>query len=205
VLDHVAEADKMPAMNRPSGNPSGTPSGNSAARVFFALWPTAAESGKLAAWQEPLRRLCGGRDMGKQTLHSTLVFIGNVEQARLETLELAAQEVSGKVFELCFDAARYWQHNRIVYAAPGEVPPQLVQLVVSLELSLDRHGFSFDKRAYQPHVTLLRNARQADIPLPAMQRVCWQMRDFVLAESVRQDEKAGYRVLARFPLPRYGG
>lgn len=195
----------MPAMNRTSGTPSGNPSGNSAARVFFALWPTAAESGKLAAWQEPLQHLCGGRVMGKEALHTTLVFIGNVEQARLEALQLAAQEVSGKVFELCFDAARYWEHNRIVYAAPGEVPQQLAQLVDSLEQSLARHGFSFDKRAYRPHVTLLRDARWTAAPLPAMQPVCWQMRDFVLAESVRHGGKAGYRVLARFPLPRYGG
>ena len=191
----------MPAMNHPSGNPSG----NNAARVFFALWPAAAESGKLAAWQEPLQRLCGGRDMDKETLHNTLVFIGNVEQARLEALQLAAQEVSGKTLELCFDEVRYWEHNRIVYAAPGEVPQRLMQLVGSLEQSLTRHGFSFDKREYQPHVTLLRDARWTDTPLPAMQPVCWQIRDFVLAESVRHGGKAVYRVLAHFRLPRYGG
>ena len=195
----------MPAMNRTSGAPSGDPSGNSAARVFFALWPTAAESGKLAAWQQPLQHLCGGRAMGKETLHTTLVFIGNVEQARLEALQLAAQEASGETVDLCFDGARYWQHNRIVYAAPGAAPQQLAQLVGSLERSLARHGFSFDQRAYQPHVTLLRDARWTDTPLPAMQPVCWQVRDFVLAESARHGGKAGYRVLARFPLPRYGG
>lgn len=195
----------MPSMNHPSGIASGTPSGNSAARVFFALWPTAAESGRLAAWQEPLQHLCGGRVMGKETLHTTLVFIGNVEQARLEALQLAAQEAAGKDLDLCFDEARYWEHNRIVYAAPGAAPQQLARLVDSLDQSLTRHGFSFDKRAYRPHVTLLRDARWTDVPLPAMRPVCWQMRDFVLAESVRHGGKAGYRVLARFTLPRYGG
>src|SRR5674476_632846 len=74
VLDLVGDADKMQAMTHPSGNPK--------AKVFFALWPTAAERGQLAAWQKPLQHLCGGRDMHGETLHNTLVFIGDVEQSR---------------------------------------------------------------------------------------------------------------------------
>jgi len=58
-------------MNRPSDKPT--------ARVFFALWPKPAESKHLAAWQAPLERLCGGRAMRSETLHNTLVFIGDVD------------------------------------------------------------------------------------------------------------------------------
>ena len=76
-------------MNHPSDNPT--------ARVFFALWPAAIESAQLAAWQAPLKRLCGGRAMRGETLHNTLVFIGEVELYGLEVLQLAAQEVSGRV------------------------------------------------------------------------------------------------------------
>lgn len=175
-------------------------SGIPKAKVFFALWPSAPERELLVAWQKPLQLLCGGRAMRGATLHTTLVFIGDVEHSRLEALNLAAQEVSGQTFELCFDAARYWGHNHIVYAAPGESPQQLVLLAGGLEQSLTRHGFSFDKREYQPHVTLLRNARQADAPLPAMRPVCWQVREFVLVQSAQRDGQADYRLLARFPL-----
>lgn len=176
------------------------PSGNANARVFFALWPTDAERDQLAAWQKPLHHLCGGRTMRSETLHNTLVFIGAVEQSRLEALQLAAQEVNGKAFELCFDVAHYWGHNHIVYAAPGGVPQQLAQLLDTLEQRLTVHRFGFDRRAYKPHVTLLRNAKWTDAPLPAMQPVCWQIRDFALVRSEPADEAASYRVLARFPL-----
>ncbi len=183
-------------MNHSSGNPK--------ARVFFALWPAAAERGQLAAWQKPLQRLCGGRAMRGDTLHNTLVFIGDVDESRLETLQLAAQEVEGEAFELCFQAARYWGHNHIVYAAPGEVPQQLVQLVGVLEQRLLIHGFKFDQCVYQPHATLLRNARWTDAALPRqmpeMQPVCWQISNFALMQSVTQNGLAAYRVLARFPL-----
>ncbi|MGA7749498.1 MAG: RNA 2',3'-cyclic phosphodiesterase [Gallionella sp.] len=176
------------------------PSGNSNAKVFFALWPSAAEREHLAAWQKPLKHLCGGRAMRGETLHNTLVFIGNIEQSRLEALQLAAREARGKIFELCFDAARYWEHNHIVYAAPGHVPQHLAQLVGVLEQGLAAHGFKFDQREYKPHVTLLRNAHWYDAPLPDMHPVHWQIKDFALVQSAQQDGQSNYRVLARFPL-----
>lgn len=169
-------------------------------RLFFALWPKDGEHRALAAWQGALQALCGGRPMRPDTLHVTLVFLGVVAQDRLEALKLAAEEVSAERFELCFDQARYWGHNHILYAAPGAVPRQLAQLVNKLEGSMRRHRFAFDQREYQPHVTLLRNARWRDVPLPDMPPVCWNMVDFVLLQSDRQSDGANYRVLARFPL-----
>lgn len=180
-------------------------SDNPTARVFFALWPDAAERRQLAAWQAPLKRLCGGRAMRRETLHSTLVFVGDIELYGLETLQQAAQEVDGRRFELCFDEARYWAHNRIVHAAPRDVPPQLAQLVDALEARLDAHRFRFDRRPYRPHVTLLRNAQWNDAPLPAMRPACWQAADFALVQSVPHDGLTDYRILARFPLGAGGG
>jgi len=175
-------------------------SDNTSVKVFFALWPSVAEGNYLAAWQKPLQHLCGGRAMLGESLHNTLVFIGNIEQPRLEALQLAAQEVSGKAFELHFGEARYWGHNHIVYATPSEVPGPLAQLVSALEQRLTIHRFKFEQRDYKPHVTLLRNAHWTDSPLPAMHSVHWQIRDFALLQSAQQDGQSNYRVLARFPL-----
>lgn len=176
------------------------PPDNRPAKVFFALWPTAAEREQLAAWQTPLKKLCGGRAMQAEKLHATLVFIGNIEQARLEALHLAAQEVAGERFELRFDEARYWGHNHIVYAAPVHVPQQLLQLVGKLEENLARHRFKPDQREYKPHVTLMRNAHWSDAPLPAMPPVRWQAEGFALVQSTLQE----YRVLARFSFDSSG-
>jgi 2'-5' RNA ligase len=171
-----------------------------ALRVFFALWPNATERADLAAWQLPLVELCGGRVMLPDTLHATLVFIGNVAAHRLEALRLAAQEVNGRRFELDLTAAHYWGHNHIVYAAPQAVPAPLADLVVDLEHSLRKHRFHFEQRPYKPHVTLLRHAQWSEASLPAMRRVRWQMEDFVLVQSSNDEQGARYEVLARFPL-----
>jgi len=173
-------------------------------RVFFALWPSNEERAALAAWQPPLHKLCGGRTMRTDTLHATLVFLGDVEEHRLEALQLAAQEVAGSAFQLIFDVARYWGHNHILYASASNVPPHLLRLVEDLEQCLIRHRFHFEKRPYKLHLTLLRHARCNDAaPLPTMQRVAWRVRDFVLVQSVPDQNGASYQVLARFSLSKH--
>jgi 2'-5' RNA ligase len=174
-------------------------------RLFFALWPSSSECFALSAWHSPLRKLCGGRVMRTDTLHSTLVFLGDVEESRLEALRLVAQEVNSRSFELKLTTAHYWGHNHIVYAAPDATPPQLAELVHALEALLRKHRFHIENRTYKPHVTLLRNAQWSDAPLPAMPAVSWKFNDFVLVQSLRDEEGAPhYGVLARFPLQRTG-
>lgn len=169
-------------------------------RLFFALWPQDEERAALAAWQVPLQKLCGGRVTAAGKLHGTLVFLGEVEQGRLEALQLAAREAGGDAMRIVFDIAHYWGHNHIVYAAPGSVPPGLMQLVGSLEQGLRHHHFSFDQRTFKPHVTLLRHAHWRDSPLPVMSPVVWNVHDFVLVQSVSEGQDMRYEVLARFPL-----
>lgn len=169
-------------------------------RVFFALWPVEAQRSALADWQHVLKKLCGGRTMRADTLHLTLVFLGQVAADRLEALTLAAEEVCAEGFELCLDEARYWVHNHILYAAPGVTPAALQHLVNELEASLRRHRFDFDEREYKPHVTLGRNTHWSDEPLPDMLPVRWSVSEFVLLESVPENAASAYRILARFPL-----
>jgi 2'-5' RNA ligase len=171
-------------------------------RVFFALWPDKEEGTALASWQTSLQEICGGRTMRIATLHATLVFLGDVEPHRLEALKFAAHETKGKSFDLVLDTARYWGHKHIVYAAPNIVPPQLMQLVHVLEQNLSQHHFHFDKRAYNPHVTLLRHAQWNDAPLPDMNSVVWQVGSFALVQSAPDENGANYQVLARFQLRR---
>jgi 2'-5' RNA ligase len=178
-------------MNRAKKEPS--------RRLFFALWPGPAECATLAAWQPLLHKLCGGRVMRTDTLHTTLVFLGEVAEHRLEALHLAAQETDFQAFELNLGHAHYWGHNHIVYAAPEAVPPSLAELVDSLEHNLRKHRFTFDIRPYKPHVTLLRNAKWNDAALPPMSGVSWKFNEFALVQSLSDEKGARYEVLERFP------
>jgi 2'-5' RNA ligase len=176
------------------------PSQENRRRLFFALWPNDAERAAMAAWQLPLRELCGGRLMRADTLHATLVFLGEVAEHRLQALRLAAQEVKGQRFELILTTVHYWGHNHIAYAAPDAIPKQLAELVSGLELNLRKHHFHFEARPYKPHVTLLRNAQWSDAHLPSMPKVRWQIDDFVLVHSMHDEQGTQYEVLAHFPM-----
>ncbi len=138
--------------------------------------------------------------MRAETLHNTLVFLGNVPERRLEALQLAAHEAGGTPFPLRLSEARYWGHNHIVYATPIRTPEPLVSLVAVLQDRLERHRFHFDRRDYQPHITLLRHAKWRDEPLPDMQPVTWSVGSFVLVQSLSDQNGARYEILARFPL-----
>lgn len=166
-------------------------------RLFFALWPAPAEQAALAHWQQGLQAACGGRAMRPDTLHLTLAFLGAVERPHLPALQQAMGELEVPLFRLCFDTVRHWPHNRIVYAAPSSPPPALAVLASSLAERLDRARFTFDRRPFQPHVTLLRNARCAE-GLPALPApVCWTVRDFALVHSMSDAHGVRYEVLAR--------
>lgn len=154
----------------------------------------------LTAWQPPLQELCGGSEMRADTLHSTLVFMGEVEACQLEALQLAAQEVASGAFEVGFDVARYWGHNHIVYAAPHQASPALFKLVSALEQSLRKHHFRFESREFKPHVTLLRHSKWSDAPLSDMAAVRWKANEFVLVRSLSDENGAHYEVLSRFAL-----
>ncbi|CAH1081073.1 RNA 2',3'-cyclic phosphodiesterase [Candidatus Nitrotoga sp. 1052] len=167
-------------------------------RLFFALWPSETERTALALWQPLLHELCDGRAMRPATLHVTLMFLGEVAENRLEALQLAAREVDFQRFYLELLEAHYWGHNHIVYAAPEVVPSQHTSLVNELQSKLLNHRFQFEQRPYKPHVTLLRNAKWSDAPLPRQSKVCWQVSDFVLVQSLSDEQGACYEVLARF-------
>ena len=169
-------------------------------RVFFALWPSDTERSTLTEWQIPLKRLAGGRVMSADSLHATLVFIGGIDQSRLDALQLTASEVNMERFELRLAQAHYWGHNHIVYAAPDQMPVQLAHLVNTLETSLNRNHFQFDRHTFKPHITLLRHAHWTDQQLPQMQPINWLVEDFALVQSRTKPDVANYRVLARFPL-----
>jgi len=163
--------------------------------LFFALWPDAAVRESLYTVAGNLHKECGGRMMRRDNLHLTLVFLGNVARQKIPQLEALAQRQRGVSFSLEFGTAGYWRHNRIVWAAPVAAPEPLSNLVAVLERELKSEGFSFDRRPYVPHITLLRNARPLAAPLPLA--FDWRIDDFALVESAR-----GYRVLARWALER---
>jgi len=181
------------------------------ARVFVALWPDPTVRKHLAEAGRRLQAKLAGKPSRPETIHLTLVFIGDLARDRLPELIGALQTVSASDFEIDFDRAACWPHNRIGYLSPRQPPDELFGLVSSVESVLEGVGIPFDHRPYKPHITLI---RKADCPKrnPALGRgsispewgdfapIRWSANNFVLLESVLSAEGPAYRQLQRYAL-----
>ena len=167
-------------------------------RVFYALWPDDVQRDELYRAARAVQPQSGGRVMRKENLHQTLVFIGDIAETQRASIEAIGDSIKAEAFDLAFGALRYWRHNRIVWAAPLEVPEPLGRLVSALETGLSAASVKFDRRPYTPHVTLVRDARSCG-ELPEL-NFEWAVRDFALLESSHDGRHVVYRPLARWPL-----
>lgn len=147
-------------------------------RLFYALWPDAAEREAMAAAARRLFPL-SGEPVATADLHVTLAFVGDVEAghvARFLELECALPAIP-----VSFDALEHWAKPRVLVAAARAVPAALQQGVDELWRRLDRLGVARDARPFRPHVTLARQVRQPRVAgWPAVR---WNARGVRLIES----------------------
>ncbi len=183
----------------------------SPARVFLAVWPDDAVRNRLVEEGRRLQKALSGHLSRPDTLHLTLVFIGNLVPARLPEMCTALRSVSSHRFQVDFDRTDCWRHNRIAYLAPSHPPDALYNLVSALERVLDQLAIPFDRRAYNPHITLLRktecpkgNPADGRVSAPPewgdFAPIKWPASDFVLVQSTPQSDGAHYQILERFLL-----
>ena len=169
------------------------------ARLFFAVWPTPEVQRALGEIARGAQHTCGGRAVPHSNIHLTLVFLGNLPRDCIAILEAVALKVQGHRFTLKVDRLEYWRHNRILWAGTRDTPEALQVLVTRLQDALAGADLKFDRRPYVPHITLLRNARQA----PAEDRcpeIAWPVDSFALMESAPRERGREYRILRSWPL-----
>ena len=177
------------------------PSALQQARVFFALWPDAPIQARLADHAYELHRRLGGKLTRQESIHLTLVFLGDVALDQLPLLHGAAAGACFEPFSLQVEQAGCWHHNGVAWLAPRSTPDALLALVRSLEATLLRAGFQLDGRPYAPHITVLRKARCQRLDL-ALDPVAWPVADFVLVRSQLDAGGSRYTVIGRWPDSR---
>jgi 2'-5' RNA ligase len=169
------------------------------ARLFFAAWPAPEIQRALGELAAELKPGCGGRAIPAGNIHLTLAFLGDVAPERRQRLESLAAAVAAPRFDLDVDHVEYWRHNRIVWAGVAHCPPAAAALVERLGAALAGEGFRVERRPYVPHITLLRDARNA----PAHGTVAaihWPVTRYALVESAPRERGRLYQVLREWPL-----
>jgi 2'-5' RNA ligase len=147
----------MPIVNEPSSrivamDKSASP------RHFVALRPDPATARRLEELALGLAARCRGRALAACDLHLTLAFIGEfpaTESARLAAL-LDGLPASHPGFAL--DRLGHFG-PALLWIGPAKAPDWLGPLARAVRERLQAGSVPFDKRPLEPHLTLVRNAR----------------------------------------------
>ncbi len=168
-------------------------------RLFYALWPTAAERERTARAAAGLPIADGARLVPPQNYHLTIAFVGDVPAAQVERLRKVGGAQACARFALSFDAYEYWPKPEVVVAAARATPAGLDALWRELHDELARAGFVLEPKRLRPHVTLARRVAAAP-SLPALPAFAWKAAALCLVRSQTEAAAAVYTVVDHWPL-----
>ncbi|MCO7514467.1 RNA 2',3'-cyclic phosphodiesterase [Pseudomonas guariconensis] len=173
------------------------PSGAPFKRLFFALPVSDAQRRAIAQWRRSLG-LRSGRPVPAENFHLTLLFLGDVDAARLPALCAAVDNLTrpDAPLRLLLDRLQVWQRAGVLVLEPGETPPALRQLVYALQQAALPLGIAEQVREYRPHLTLSRDFRGQPPEAAAAPAFFLAVRHFTLYES----RKGRYWPLAEWSL-----
>jgi 2'-5' RNA ligase len=182
-------------------------------RLFVAIELSERTRGHLAVVQERLRAVARDASWaGRDSLHLTLKFLGEVRDDRVAQVCEALNHVRGESFEIVPSSLVCFPPRgpiRIIGAQIGVAGPQLHGLQQAVEDQCAAIGFARESRRYTPHATLARcrrplraalRQRLADSAAGLFPGEPTLVERFVLMQSVLDSRGARYSVAAGFPL-----
>jgi 2'-5' RNA ligase len=133
-------------------------------RLFFAInFPKAVKDSFLAVQNDLRRQTLRGNFTLYDNLHLTLVFIGEVNEARAQALRRIAGGLKFEPFTLGFThLGRFRRDVGDLVWAGAEKSVALLSAYDALAEQVKAAGFSIDTRPYTPHLTLARAVRFRD-------------------------------------------
>ena len=172
-------------------------------RLFIAAELPLEIRDALAETSACLRDAVSGRFVGPDLFHVTLAFLGDVSASKIARIEAVMERACAQYepFDVVLGGlgtfgkpsrATLWQG----FSDAGDLAP----LARGIRDGLAADGFSFDAKAFRPHVTLMRNADVSggEVPMPAMAR--GTIRTVTLFSSDLSGSRPVYEAVVRVVL-----
>ncbi|MGK9174852.1 RNA 2',3'-cyclic phosphodiesterase [Yokenella regensburgei] len=169
-------------------------------RLFFALELPDATRRDIVRWRAEHFAQDAGRPVAAANLHLTLAFLGEVSHEKQHALEAMAGRITQPGFTLRLDDAGQWWRSRVAWLGCRQPPRGLIQLADMLRAQASRSGCYQSPTPFHPHITLLRDTRNAmALPPPGFN---WSVpvNEFALYESQFSGGRVRYTVLNRWTL-----
>jgi RNA 2',3'-cyclic 3'-phosphodiesterase len=184
-------------------------------RTFLALeLPPAVKSALRRRIDALSRQIPDARWVNPDGLHLTLVFLGELNDERLEAATEAAATVAGEHAPFTLKLAQLGTFGaphapRIIWVGVAGERARLLALQAAVSDALAARGFPREERLYSPHLTLARVSRRLpDAALEALTRaqseppanVSWRAEAISVMKSELARPAARYSALSRWPL-----
>jgi RNA 2',3'-cyclic 3'-phosphodiesterase len=129
-------------------------------RLFYAITLEDQIRRELCSAMQSMRQCFqSGRFSPEENLHLTLVFLGEVAPEQLDDAKGALDAARGNAFSLHIGGIGCFRRDGgDIYWAGIERTQPLSNLYFSLCTELRGRGFSVERRAFHPHLTLVRQA-----------------------------------------------
>lgn len=132
-------------------------------------------------------------------MHLTLHFVGTVDSSVVDCLRRRARDVESERFAIAIDSSGHFGGAGVGWLGCREVPDALRRLHERLGRELIPCGYTPEKRAYRPHITVARKLGEAPAPID-IDAVNWKVDNFVLLESRASGQGVKYHVVETYPL-----
>lgn len=123
-------------------------------RLFLGL-PIPPELAQALARRTQTIELPKGRRIPPESLHLTLVFLGEVAEPALPPIQRELSELNFAPFPLKLTSLNTFPRAGVLVAEVKPARP-LLHLQVSVAAAMARCGFTPEDRPYHPHITLAR-------------------------------------------------
>lgn len=184
-------------------------------RLFIAVDIPAEVRERLSQYLERVRPLAPDARWARiESLHVTLKFVGEVNDAKAAEIRAALAPIKAQPFQVQFKEIGFFPNPRSarVFWAGVSASDALPQLASTIETAVEKLGIPREKRAYHAHLTLAR------APEGGALRYCFRLlqerlsgeappqfgtmfaQEFFLYQSQIMRGGARYTKLQRFPL-----
>jgi len=168
-------------------------------RLFFALWLDDDVVNKIQKHVVKHFLNCQGRFIENNNWHITLAYFGAADETTQACLEEQAKKIKSQPFTLNLSMCGFWPKPKAAWLAPDKIPEALKELTHDLQHAIEPCGFKAETIDFQPHITLVRKAKQQPT-VSEVEPISLQVTRFFLAESKTYPQGAQYTVLKSWDL-----